>query len=252
MIIRFLLIMLFPSIFLANPGFKLGLENIPQSFIKQLSPDRPLVIGLITNQTGKDQQGRSNIAVLQEKGITIKYLFAPEHGSQGTYKAATTVPDAHDATFNIPIVSLYKNGSGTIIRDEQMNEVDALFFDIQDSGMRHYTYISTLFYAIECAAYHHKPIVILDRPNPLGSIMEGPLVEPPLKSFISIAEIPLRHGMTVGELAHFFNMHTVKTPAQLYVVPMKHYERHHGIGTTLKTALSPNITSIDSCYGYSF
>jgi len=236
----------------ANPDFKLGLENISDTFLHTLNPTKPLTIGLITNQTGKDQQGRSNIQLLQERGITIKYLFAPEHGITGKKVAAATIHDSHDVQHNIPIVSLYKNGSGTTIRDQCLQEVDALFFDIQDSGMRHYTYISTLFYALECAALHNKPIIVLDRPNPLGNIMEGPLVEPPLKSFISIAEIPLRHGMTVGELAYFFNTYTLTQPANLYIIPMKNYERAHAIGCTISTALSPNITCTDACYGYSF
>lgn len=236
----------------AHPDFKLGVENIPDSFIGSLKSNGPLTIGLITNQTGKDQQGKTTAAILAEKGIIIKYLFAPEHGLDGKQKAASTIADGHDKNMQIPVVSLYKNGSGTSIRDLCMSQVDALFFDIQDSGMRHYTYISTLFYAIECAALHNKTIVVLDRPNPLGCIMEGPLVESPLKSFIAIAEIPLRHGMTVGELAYFFNTYAVKKKANLYIIPMKNYERTHGIGTTLATALSPNITSIDCCYGYSF
>lgn len=232
--------------------FKLGLENISREFIQQLSPDHPLTIALITNQTGKDQHNRRNVHVLQAKGIIVKYLFAPEHGLTGTLPASAHVANGYDKETNIPIISLYKNEAATKQRDQCLKEVDALFFDIQDSGMRHYTYISTLFYAIEYAAYHNKPIVILDRPNPLGTVMEGPVVEAPLKSFISIAEIPLRHGLTVGELAYFFNTHTVKKRAQLYIIPMKDYDRTHGIGTTLLAALSPNITCVDACYGYSF
>ena len=106
-----------------------------------------------------------------------------------------------------------------------LQQLDALIYDIQDSGMRHYTYISTMLCALEASAEHNKPLYILDRPNFLGLNMEGPLVEPELKSFISIASIPLRHGMTVGELARYFNTHILKKKAPLQVVAMKQYSR---------------------------
>ena len=102
--------------------------------------------------------------------------------------------------------------------------------------------------ALEGAAQSKKKIVILDRPNPLGGLMEGPLVEPELKSFISIAPIPLRHGMTIGELARYFNTYVLKQSADLHVVPMRYYNRKPM--TTLLHQLSPNIPSIQACYGY--
>lgn len=230
-------------------NFKLGLENIPDSFLQQLSTSH---IGLITNQTGKDQQGNRNMDVLLERGLNITHIFAPEHGLNGITGAEKEIYDGIDQKTNIPVLSLYGNGTGKIISAESLNNIDVLIFDIQDSGMRHYTYISTLLRTMEAAAECNKRIVVLDRPNPLGFRMEGPLVEDDLLSFISIAPIPLRHGMTVGELAWYFNLYILKTPAKLQVITMHNYDRRMGLNNTLPQPLSPNIQHIQSCYGYSF
>jgi uncharacterized protein YbbC (DUF1343 family) len=149
-------------------------------------------------------------------------------------------------------VSLYGgHDRGKVIDASLLKDIDIIFFDIQDSGMRHYTYISTLYQVLESAAAHGKKIVVFDRPNPLGSVMEGPLVEPTHISFVSIAEIPLRHGLTMGELAEYFNTYVLKKRAALTVVPMKHYERT-ALFSCMKAPLSPNIATPPSCFGYSF
>lgn len=144
---------------------------------------------------------------------------------------------------------MYKDGSGKHIPEQIVSDVEVLFFDIQDCGMRHYTYISTLFHVMKAAAFQKKQVVIFDRPNPLGGLTEGPTVEDALVSFISIAPVPLRHGLTMGELAQFFNEHMLEKKVNIVVVPMKNYQRnmHHPV-----KSLSPNITSKQSCYGYSF
>ncbi len=233
----------------SQTNFKLGLENIPDSFLQQL---RTSCIGLITNQTGKDQQGNRNMDVLLERGLNITHIFAPEHGLNGTVDAAKEIYNGADQKTNIPVLSLYGNRTGKIISTKSLNNIDVLIFDIQDSGMRHYTYISTLLRTMEAAAEYNKRIVVLDRPNPLGFRMEGPLVEDDLHSFISIASVPLRHGMTVGELAWYFNLYILKTPAKLQVITMHNYDRRMGLNNTLPQPLSPNIQHIQSCYGYSF
>ena len=236
-----------------NSTFKLGVENITQAFIKNICPDtkEKCAIGLITNQTGVDQNGKSTADVIVEKGMTVQYIFAPEHGLNGTL-AERDVHDSIDEKRAIPIISLYGNGTGKMIAPEYLNAIDCLFFDIQDSGMRHYTYISTLLSTMKVAAEHNKPFVVLDRPNPLGSMMEGPLVESDLISFISIASIPLRHGMTIGELAGYFNKHVLQKPAELQVVTMQDYDRKEGFAGKFIHQLSPNLQSLQSCYGYSF
>ena len=252
---RFLAIMicLYSSIALhAQPSrlsFKFGLENIPSSLIVRLKNMR---IGLITNQTGKDQAGRATLEVLRNYGISIQVLLVPEHGLTGLVQAEHQVVDTVDAQSGLPVISLYTAGAGKAIQETTMHNLDALIFDIQDSGMRHYTYISTLFEVLKASARYNKQLIVLDRPNPLGMVMEGPLVDQDLLSFISIAPIPVRHGMTVGELAGFFNLHMLENPASLYVVPMRNYQRHHGIALADHFALSPNITNRAACYGYSF
>lgn len=237
--------------------FKLGLESIPASFVDTLnaSSTEPYRVGLITNQTGKDQQGKRNIDLLRVQGMQVTKIFAPEHGYSGKVGAEKEVKDGKDRATGIHIVSLYGPGTGRTIGKEHLDGIDGLVFDIQDSGMRHYTYISTLLHAMQAAAEHEKQFIVLDRPNPLGWHMEGPLVDPEIqniKSFIAAAPIPLRHGMTIGELAWFYNKHVLPKPAKLHVVKMQNYDRRHGFSACPMIALSPNLQTVASCHGYSF
>ena len=230
--------------------FRLGIENIPDKMASHYFNNK-LSVGLVTNQTGKDQKGNRTVDVLLKKGFKISALFAPEHGIEGKIEFEKDVKDGFDIKTGIPVISLYKNGTGRKIDQEMIKNIDVFFFDIQDSGMRHYTYISTLFMILQVAAQEGKQVVVFDRPNPLGKTMEGPLVDPTLISFISIASIPLRHGMTVGELAEYFNSHVLEKKAHLLVVPMKEYDRSYGLAD-LHAPLSPNIASKASCHGYCF
>jgi len=237
--------------------FKLGLESIPTTFLQNLnaSDERPYRVGLITNQTGKDQLGERNLDLLRQRGLQVTKVFAPEHGYSGTVGAAHEVKDGKDVATGVEIVSLYGSGTGRTINAEHVGDIDVLIFDIQDSGMRHYTYISTLLHAMQAAAEHDKQFVVLDRPNPLGWHMEGPLVDPAIqniKSFIAAAPIPLRHGMTIGELAWFYNKHVLEKPAKLHVVKMQNYDRRAGLSMYPMIALSPNLQTIEACHGYSF
>ncbi len=234
-----------------NQQFKLGLENLSSSLLQKLSnTSSPCKIGLITNQTGKDQRGVRNIEFLMQRGITPKKIFVPEHGIDGMLPAGQE--NSTDKITNIPVISLYSKGTGKNMDATMLKDIDILIFDIQDSGMRHYTYISTLFHSLEAASHYNKPIIVLDRPNPLGRVMEGPLVEPGLQSFISIAPVPIRHGMTVGELSRYFNTYILKKQAKLHIVPMKQYDRRSGLQGKLPVALSSGIPNIQSCYNYSF
>jgi uncharacterized protein YbbC (DUF1343 family) len=242
------------SIVAEESPFKLGVENIPASLVHMVCPHKKkndAVIGLITNQTGIDQKGHRTVDILLERGLQAKYIFVPEHGLNGTL-AERDVHDSVDKKTKIPVLSLYGNGSGKMIQPEQLADIDFLLFDIQDSGMRHYTYISTLLSTMKIAAEHDKPFVVLDRPNPLGSAMTGPLVDPELISFISIAPIPLRHGMTIGELAWYFDKHILEKKVKLHVIKMSGYNRSHGFVGDLIHQLSPNLQSLQSVYGYSF
>ncbi|MGE0009319.1 MAG: exo-beta-N-acetylmuramidase NamZ domain-containing protein [Candidatus Babeliales bacterium] len=247
------LFLLLCSSFSLFAQYKLGLENISNELITSLKGKR---IGLVTNQTGKDQQGNRNIDLLLNKGLNITHLFAPEHGIEGMVERGKTVHDAKDAKTGLPIVSVYSQGGDHTTQGKQvdtalLDAIDVFIFDMQDAGMRHYTYVSTMYKLLEVASQFGKPVIILDRPNPLGGVMEAPLVEPALKSFIGIAPIPVRHGMTFGELATFFNKYYFQDTVLLTVVKMADYRRDM-IFTTLLAPLSPKITTLKSLRGYSF
>ncbi len=247
------LILLFLSFQSYASTFKLGLENISDDLITSLKDKK---IGLVTNQTGKDQLGNRNVDILRERGLTITHLFAPEHGIDGVVQAGKAVHDAKDKKTGLPIVSIYRQAgdattAGKQVDAQLLNNIDLFIFDMQDAGMRHYTYISTLYKLLEVAGEFGKPVIVLDRPNPLGGVMEAPLVESALKSFIGIAPIPVRHGMTFGELARYFNAQNFNNKVQLTVVQMSEYKRSF-IFNDMQAALSPNITNIQSLRGYSF
>lgn len=230
-------------------AYTLGVEAIPPELIKSL---RTTKISLITNQTGKDSQCNRTIDLLILQGLKPTLILVPEHGLEGKIAAGIEVADTIDQKTGIPVMSLYSHGTGKNIDQKILNHTDLFLIDLQDCGMRHFTYISTLYKVLEACALHKKKIIVLDRPNPLGAIMEGPLVEHGLYSFISIASIPVRHGMTIGELALYFNSKVLPKPAQLKIISMKNYDRTQGMYGKLLAPLSPNIQSIQACYGYSF
>lgn len=235
-------------------AFKLGIENISLSTIARITKKNPktLRIGLITNQTGKTQDGTRSIDYLIQKKIPLCTLFTAEHGINGTVLAGKSIQNDIDETTGLSIVSLYQHEHKKIIEPETFNGLDLIIFDMQDVGMRHYTYISTLYRVLEAVANAKTPLLVCDRPNLLGGNMEGPLVEKNLHSFISIAPIPLRHGMTIGELALFFNKKRLSSRANLFILSMAEYIRDMHPKTELLAPLSPNITSLKSAHGYSF
>lgn len=229
--------------------FALGIENIPDELLVWMRTQR---VGLVTNQSGHDQSGKRTLDLLLEKEIPVIKLLVPEHGIHGKIPAGSPVADSYDHATQIPIVSLYGQGSGKKIDQSMLKDIQLIMLDLQDVGMRHFTYISTLRAVLEAAAHANKYVIVCDRPNPLGLPMEGPLVEPELISFISAAPIPLRHGMTIGELARYFNVFVIEKKAQLCVVPMKGYGREHGLPRTCSAQISPNLNSLEACFGYSF
>jgi len=237
--------------------FKLGLENISHTYKKKINNTNHTTtrFALITNHTGKNQQGRRTLDLLLEEGLQIACVLAPEHGFSGNVPAGNTVHTECDKKTGVPIFSLYKHGTGKTVDKQVYGTIDGFIFDIQEAGMRHYTYLSTLLYTMYVAAEHAKLFVVLDRPNILGNRIEGPLLSLNVaekKSFIAAAHIPLRHGMTIGELATYFNTHVLKKPLQLHVIKMQGYKRQTTLPSTLVYNLSPNIINKQSCYGYSF
>jgi len=179
-------------------------------------------VGIITNQTGVDSEGRRTIDVLAHaKGVKLVAIFSPEHGIVG--RADEKVGNARDAATGLPIFSLY--GETRRPTDAMLAGIDVLVFDIQDAGVRFYTYISTMAYCMEAAANHHISFVVLDRPNPIGGVViEGPMLDADKLSFVGYFPLPVRYAMTMGELAVMFNAEN-EIGADLHVSKMGNWRR---------------------------
>lgn len=207
-------------------------------------------VGLITNHTGVDRQGRRNVDLMLEAGIKVVALFSPEHGITGR-EDHNQIGHSKDAATGITIWSLYQ-GANRRPTKEMLRDVDVLVFDIQDIGARFYTYVTTMAYAMEEAARHKIPFVVLDRPNPItGTHVEGPLLDAELLSFVGYFPMPLRHGMTVAELARLFNGEN-KIGADLRVVPMEGWQRGDWFDSTglVWVDPSPNMRSLNAALLY--
>ncbi len=172
--------------------------------------------------------------------IDIKAVFAPEHGFRGTADAGETIKDGVDAKTNLPIISLY--GKNKKMTPKQLAGIDVMIFDIQDVGARFYTYISTLHYVMEACAEAKIPLLILDRPNPNGHYVDGPILEPAHKSFVGMHPVPIVHGMTIAEYAQMINGENWLgngKKCELFIVKMKNYE--HDTRYSLPIKPSPNL-----------
>ena len=185
-----------------NGATRTGLDVLVEQKFQPLAGKR---VGLITNQTGVDREGRRNVDLMRQAGINVAALFSPEHGFFGR-EDRPGIQNTTDAATGIKVYSLY--GETQRPTPEMSRGLDALVFDIQDVGARPYTYMSTLAYVMESAEQYNKEIWVLDRPNPIGGVrVEGPVLDPAYKSFIGLYPIPERHGLTIGELAQLFNGH---------------------------------------------
>jgi len=200
-------------------------------------------IGIITNHTGQDSQGRSTLEVLSHAaGVQVVALFSPEHGLAG--RNDEKVPSTKDLSTGLPVYSLY----GETLRptDEMLSGIDALVFDVQDAGVRFYTYTVTMAYCMEEAAKHHIAFFVLDRPNPLGGqVVEGPMLDADKTNFVAYFPIPVRYGLTIGELAQFFNAEN-HIGADLHVIAMKNWHRNYFFESTGIKWIppSPNLRTI--------
>jgi uncharacterized protein YbbC (DUF1343 family) len=179
-------------------------------------------IGLITNQTGVDRNRRSTIDLLAHaSGVKLAALFSPEHGIRGA--ADERVASTTDAATGLPVYSLY--GDNVRPTDAMLAGLDALVFDMQDAGVRFYTYITTMGYSIEAAAQHHLAFYVLDRPDPLGGErIEGPMLDRERTNFVGYFPMPVRMGMTLGEIARMFNAEN-KIGCDLHVISMQNWRR---------------------------
>jgi uncharacterized protein YbbC (DUF1343 family) len=208
-------------------------------------------VGLITNPTGVDQRLNSVVDLLyNDPDVQLVALYGPEHGVRGSAQAGEYVPFYIDEKTGLPVYSLY--GPTKKPTPEMLRGVDVLLFDIQDVGTRFYTYIYTMAYAMEAAKENNIPFIVLDRPNPLGGTkVEGPVLDPKYSSFVGMYPIPLRHGMTVGELALLFNKE-FGIGADVTVVKMKGWKRSmYYDDTGLQWVLpSPNMPTLDTAMVY--
>lgn len=209
-------------------------------------------IGLITNHSGIDREGKSTIDLLFEApGINLVALFSPEHGIRGTAKDGMKVSDSKDEKTGLPIYSLY--GETKRPTEEMLKGLDTILFDIQDVGTRFYTYSTTLAYALEEAAKRDIEFILLDRPNPVtGSIVEGEVLSSEIQHFTAYLKISTRHGMTLGEIANWYNR-TSKVNAKLTVVKMEGWKREMWWNETKIKFVppSPNIRNLRAATLYS-
>ncbi|GGB47349.1 exo-beta-N-acetylmuramidase NamZ family protein [Fictibacillus barbaricus] len=229
-------------------NFKTGLERLLENDMSVLEGKK---VGLITNPTGIDRNLNSIVDVLyNHPNIELKALYGPEHGVRGSAQAGQYVEFYTDPATGLPVYSLY--GATKKPTPEMLEGIDVLVFDIQDVGTRFYTYIYTMAYAMEAAKENNIPFVVLDRPNPLGGEqVEGPVLDPTYSSFIGLYPIPLKHGMTVGEMAHLFN-EEFGIGADLKVVEMKGWKRSWAYEDSgLEWVLpSPNMPTKDTALVY--
>jgi uncharacterized protein YbbC (DUF1343 family) len=217
-----------------------------------------LRLGLLTNQTGVDAEGRRTIDVLFHDapqavpGLAVTTLFSPEHGIGGAFDQPD-VPNSVDAATGIAVISLY--GATDAQRRpslETMRALDAVVIDLQDAGVRFYTYESVVGYFLEAATHTGANIVVLDRPNPInGAFVQGPLSDADKESYVDFMPIPVRHGMTLGELARFFNEQR-KLNAPLTVVAMQGWQRGDWFDSTGLTWInpSPNLRDLEEATLY--
>ena len=221
-------------------------------------------VGVFANQTSMVKNTHL-VDTLLKSGIKIVKIFGPEHGFRGNADAGEHINDAVDKKTGIPIVSLYGDHKKPVAND--FKGVDVLLFDIQDVGVRFYTYISSLQYFLEAALENHKPLMILDRPNPNGFYVDGPVLEPAFKSFIGMQPVPIVYGMTIGEYAlmltgenwlsaeanriNAYNVTTdptADTPFHVTVIKCKNYD--HTTKYLLPVNPSPNLKQMQSIYLY--
>ena len=230
----------------ASVQFKLGDELLMGKYHNLVAGKR---VGLVTNQSGVTSTGESIIDLMAgDKSVQLVAIYGPEHGIDGTASAGAYVESYMHPSLGIPVYSLY--GSTRMPTAEMLNGIDILVFDIQDIGARSYTYMSTLNYCLVAAQKYNMPVLVLDRPNPVGGvIVEGPVLEDPYTTFVGVDNLPMAHGMTAGELAQFFNR---KIGAELTIVTMEGYTRgmlYQDTGLQW-VRTSPNIPDLDSVFGY--
>jgi uncharacterized protein YbbC (DUF1343 family) len=211
--------------------------------VQKFAPLRNKHVGLITNHTGLDSGGRSIADLIAHApGVRLVALFSPEHGLAG--RNDEKIASQKDAATGLPIFSLY--GETMRPTDEMLQGIDALVFDVQDAGVRFYTYTTTMAYCMEEAAKHKIAFYVLDRPNPMGgTVVEGPMLDADKTAFTAYFPLPVRYGLTIGELAQFFNAEN-HINCNLHVIAMKNWHRNYFFESTGARWIppSPNLRTL--------
>jgi uncharacterized protein YbbC (DUF1343 family)/CubicO group peptidase (beta-lactamase class C family) len=224
-----------------------GLDVLAQDNFHALTGKR---VGLVTNHTGLSRDGKRNIDLMLAAGVNLKALYSPEHGIAGK-EDHENIGNTKDAVSGLPVYSLY-SGPNRRPSEEMLKGIDLLVFDIQDVGTRFYTYTCTMANAMQEAANRKIPFMVLDRPNPItGTRVEGPVLDPELKSFIGCDVMPVRHGMTMGEMARMIN-DSQQPKADLQVIAMQNWQRGDWFDSTGLpwVDLSPNMRSLNAALLY--
>ncbi|SDX33980.1 exo-beta-N-acetylmuramidase NamZ family protein [Hymenobacter psychrophilus] len=232
-----------PQVVLEQPAAA-PLQVAAAQFNKYLPLLKGKRVGLVVNQTARVGQAFL-VDTLLSKGVNVKVIFGPEHGFRGEAADGATIKDGKDARSGLPALSLY--GATKKPTPEMLRDIDVLVFDIQDVGARFYTFISTMHYVMEAAAEQGKEVIILDRPNPNGWYVDGPVLEPKYKTFVGMHPIPIVHGLTVGELAQMINGEKWLAGGKrcrLTVVPVAGYT--HATRYELPVRPSPNLPTAHS------
>ncbi len=208
---------------LTNTGFKTGADQ-PELYLDKLKSKKNIIV--VANQTSLLENKQHLVDFLVEKKVNIKSIFAPEHGFRGDADAGEHIKNGIDTKTNLPIVSLY--GANKKPSNEQLKGADLILFDIQDVGVRFYTYISTLTYVMEAAAENNIPVIVLDRPNPHDGYIDGPVLKEKWSSFIGLHPVPVIYGLTIGEYGKMVNgekwMKNGVT-CDYEIIPMKNYHK---------------------------
>lgn len=221
-------------------AFNLGIENLEKNSMSEN-------VALLTNASGVTQNLEQNVEFLLKRGFKIKRIFTAEHGFYGTLNDGD---DVKNETYNgINVISIYSSERKSI-KPEELDDVDTVIYDLQDAGTRPYTFISSLKNLLINASDLGKKVVVCDRPNPLSSIVEGPVLKREFVSFVGADEFPLRYGMTIGELAQFMNRNI---GADLTVSKMTNYDPSRYYDYYMKYYVPPslNLNSLDSMFNFS-
>ena len=221
-----------------------GLDILERDGFKQLEGKR---VGLITNHSSVDADGVNAVDAFHRAGsFKLAAIFSPEHGFRGTEEGGVYIASSTDPVTGVPVYSLYgKNKQRPT--PEMLKDLDVLVFDIQDIGARFYTYLTTMGYAMEEAAKAGLPFMVLDRPNPIGGLVEGPVLEPGISFFTAYFPVPARHGFTAGEMA-LFHKANLDLNLDLTVIKMENWTRDLFFDQTgvVWTNPSPNIRNVDA------